>query len=351
MFTVMRVRAGMTLEAGLPVSIVVTEMVEGSKWSVPSIELVGREPVRQEGHGGHRVQRLVQIGGMALFAGHGEARGHRAAAADLDHVADIFDRGGLAHDADVHRLAIGLHPVEDGEGAVAARSLLVAGDGQEDRAIGGRCGDEVDGGGGKGRDARFHVGGAPSVEPAILFMGGKRRVGPGGLVAHGDDIGMAVEAEAFLRAPGPPAGEEIGGIAPVDAGAGEARGFQKGLQQDERAAFGRGDGGAAEEIGGQAGGIFGHGIRPVGGLPWVALWRRGHNGGRAGRWRQDPCSGIGRGMVSFAQRQEAGAGSGKDRIEAGRIGGRTTGGAPDPHVGFHVIFVAISMHPAPVRGE
>jgi hypothetical protein len=36
MLTVIRDRAGMTLEAGLPVSIVVTEIVEGSKWSVPS---------------------------------------------------------------------------------------------------------------------------------------------------------------------------------------------------------------------------------------------------------------------------------------------------------------------------
>jgi hypothetical protein len=49
MLTVMRDRAGMTLEAGLPVSIVVTEIVEGSKCVGALVEHMGRKPMREVG--------------------------------------------------------------------------------------------------------------------------------------------------------------------------------------------------------------------------------------------------------------------------------------------------------------
>ena len=64
-----------------------------------------------------------------------EIGGHRAAPPDLDNVAEAFGAGRLAHQAMVHLLAIGLHPVENRHGAIHRVAFLVPGDQQRDGAL------------------------------------------------------------------------------------------------------------------------------------------------------------------------------------------------------------------------
>ena len=149
------------------------------------------------------------------------------------------------------------HPVEDRAGAVAAGSFLIPGYRQDHRAIGRRLADEIDGGGGKGRDAGFHVRRAAPPKDATLDHAAEGIARPGRRIAHRHDIGMAVEAEASRGTFRTPAGEKVGHAAPVRAVTVEPGGRKKTLQQHKRAALGRGDALAADQIGGQGDGIDG----------------------------------------------------------------------------------------------
>ena len=163
-----------------------------------------------------------------------------------------------------HPFALGCHPVEKRHGAIGGDVFLVAGDGQDHRAIGRGLADEIDGGGGEGGDAGFHVGRPTPIHPAVDHVGTKGIVGPGGEVADRHHIGMAVEAKAFVGPFGPPARVKIGDAAPVHPCAGKACAFQKLLQQHQRAALNRGDRGAADQVCRQGGGVdgrmAGHGL-------------------------------------------------------------------------------------------
>ena len=201
---------------------------------------------------------------MALHAFGGEPAGHRSASADLHHLAHHVGAGGFADKAMRHPLALGRHPVEKRHGAVGGHVFLVAGDGQDHRAIGGGLAHKVHGGGGEGGDAGFHVGGAAAIHPAVDHLGTKGIAGPGGEIADRDHIGVAVEAKAFVSPFGPPAGVKIGDAAAIHAGAGKASAFQKVLQEDQRAALNRGDRGTADQVCRQGGGVngrrVGHGL-------------------------------------------------------------------------------------------
>ena len=240
-----RASAGITLVAGLPVSMVVSASVEGLKCAVPvsSSRLARRS--RSRTSAGERVQRAVGIGGVALGAAGGHPGAERAAAADLDHLAHPGRAGGLADQAVVHALAVRRHPVEDGERAVDAGGFLVAGDGEDDAALRRGGGGEVDGGGDEGGDAGLHVGGAAAVELAVLDGGGEGRVSPGRGVAGRHDVGVAVEAED--RAGVAPAGEEVGDAVAVGADGAEARPGQHPGEEVEGAALLGGDRGAADQ--------------------------------------------------------------------------------------------------------
>ena len=74
-------------------------------------------------------------------------------------------------------------------------------------------------------------------------------------------------------APFSPAGKEVGDAIAVGAETGEARGLQPLLQQDQRTALFRRDGGAADQLGGQGNGIGGRG--GVGGHGELLFWANG----------------------------------------------------------------------------
>ncbi|MPL88766.1 hypothetical protein SDC9_34793 [bioreactor metagenome] len=204
-----------------------------------------------------RVLRPLRIGGVALHARRLDPEGHRAAPADLHHLAHHLGAGRLAHQAHRHRLAGLGHPVEERAGAVAPRAFLVAGDREDHRALGRRLGHQIDRGGDEGRDARFHVGGAAAPEHAVMDLAAEGIMRPGRGIAHRHHVGMAVEAEG-LRPFRAPAGEEIGDAVAIDAGAGEASPAQHLFEQHERAPLARRDRGAADQIGGEFHGVERH---------------------------------------------------------------------------------------------
>ena len=153
-----------------------------------------------------RVVGLVRIGGMALGAVDADGGVEAAAAADLDDVAQGIGVGGLADEAEVGDVAVGLHPVEHADGAVGGRALLVAGDEQADGAVQfvdmrGRRGDE-------GRDAALHVAGTAADQKSVADLAGEGVGSPAGR-ARGDDVRVSGEAE--MRRTGAAAGEQVGG--------------------------------------------------------------------------------------------------------------------------------------------
>ena len=94
-------------------------------------------------------------------------------------------------------------------------------------------------------DARFHVGGATSVESAVAEGGFEGRARPGGKVAGRDDVGVSGEGDerraAAVRRP------EVVSVAEAEVADGKACRVQAG--GDARLATGiiGGDGGAADE--------------------------------------------------------------------------------------------------------
>ena len=225
------------------------------------VERARGEAVEQAHEAGERVLRPVGIGGVALLAVGGEVRGQRAAAADLHGVAHALGAGRLADEAVVHALAVLGHPVEDRRGAVDAVALLVAGDGDDQAAR--------DGGVSRTKSIAAATQAAtpdfmsaaprPQRRPSAISPR-ERIVAPGGGVADGHDVDVAVEAEdGTLR---PPAGEEVRDAAAVGAHGAEAGAREHtGDEVDRRAGVG-GDRRAADERRGEVDGI-GHRLPSV----------------------------------------------------------------------------------------
>jgi len=129
MLKVARARPGAMLVTGLPMSIVVTCRLDAWKCSVPAGRAV--LAVNACSSATSRCRRVVdemRVGDMALHAFDGEPPGHAAAAAELDHVAEVLRRGRLADDAGVERLTALPQPIEYLSRAVDRRRLLVTGD-------------------------------------------------------------------------------------------------------------------------------------------------------------------------------------------------------------------------------
>ncbi len=152
-----------------------------------------------------RIVGQMRIGGMALHAAHRDDARQRAAAADLDHVAERVGVGRLADQRGIPALALAGRPFEQLRRAVDGGSLLVAGDQQRDRALRppmapDMAGDRRDEAG----DAALHVDGAAAVHLAIVDVGGEGRVAPGRLVAGRHHVGVAGEHQVrpVAREPG-----------------------------------------------------------------------------------------------------------------------------------------------------
>jgi hypothetical protein len=109
---------------------------------------------------------------VSLDAVDHEARGERAAAPVLDGVAEALHRRGLAHDAEVDRLAAALELLHHAHRAVDRGSFLVGGD--EERHGTGVVrvvAHEAFGGGHERGDGGLHVGGTAPEELAFADRG------------------------------------------------------------------------------------------------------------------------------------------------------------------------------------
>jgi hypothetical protein len=107
----------------------------------------------------------------------------------------------------------------------------------------------------EGGDGALHVGGAAAEQLAVAQLGGERVGRPGRLVAHGNDVGVACEAEVAGTVAAD-AGIEVVDVrrvrrAECQAMAGEAEAFERILQDVERARIRRRDARAANQIAGQ----------------------------------------------------------------------------------------------------
>ena len=69
------------------------------------IERLGGQRAEQCDQPMRRVVGEVRVGDMTLHTGDGDAAGHAAAPADLDHVAELGGRGRLADEAGVEGFA------------------------------------------------------------------------------------------------------------------------------------------------------------------------------------------------------------------------------------------------------
>ncbi len=196
----------------------------------------------------HRIVRQMRIGDMALTAGHRQMAGQAATAAVLDHIAERVRVGRLADDAGIRLLPVGSGPFHHFHRAVDGIALFIAGDHQADRSAGTGF-QNPRGGGDKGGDSAFHVGGTTAIETPVGNLGIESAMRPGGLVADRNHIRMAGKAQ--MRPAIADAGEEIVdafiALAKGKARAGKAERCQLGLEKVERAAFMRRDRRAADQ--------------------------------------------------------------------------------------------------------
>ena len=144
----------------------------------------------------HRIVGEVRVGDVALHAVHGELARQRAAAADLDHVAERIGARRLADDAPVDLLAARLEHFHDAARAVDRRAFLVAGQQERQRAgVVGMPGDEALGRSDHRGQTALHVGGAAAVQHAVAYDR-LERVGLPFLARAGRyDVGMTGEAQ------------------------------------------------------------------------------------------------------------------------------------------------------------
>ena len=124
----------MTLLALVGVEIAVNSRFDGGKASVPSSRWTASSAAIDARERRDRVGRAVRVGDVALDARHLDPHVDRAAAADLDRVAEPVDRGRLADQDHVGPDLPLVQPVDDPRRAVGRIAFLVAGDQQRQRA-------------------------------------------------------------------------------------------------------------------------------------------------------------------------------------------------------------------------
>ena len=206
----------------------------------------------------------MRIGDVALDAVDIERARLRAAAADLDAVAEFLDIAGLAEHAMVEFLAARRRPLQQLDGAVDGNVFLVAGDQERDRAVAVSAGLAAVGGEifqhrrDAAGDAALHVDGAAPVEETVLDVARERAMGPCALVARRHHVGMSGKGD--VRGTVADTGIEIVDIGGTGFAEGDAVHLEAGALQDilehaERAGIGRGHRRAAEEIAGDGKGI------------------------------------------------------------------------------------------------
>src|SRR4051812_37480015 len=95
---------------------------------VALVDLGAGDAIEEARHLRNGIVGLLGIGGVALLALGNDREAHRAAAADLQGVAELVGAAWLAYDAVIGYLALLLHPGERLGGAVDGRTFLIAGD-------------------------------------------------------------------------------------------------------------------------------------------------------------------------------------------------------------------------------
>ena len=198
---------------------------------------------------------------MALHAVDMERAGLRAAAADLDAVAEHFDIRRLAEHAMIEFLAALRAPLQQLDGAVDRNVLFVAGDQKRDRAFGlaAIVFQIVEHRGDAAGDAALHVDRAAAIEETVLHFARERAERPCGFVTGRHHVGMAGKGD--VRRFRADAGVEVvdiggAGLAEGDAMHLEAGVFQQTFEDAERAGIGRGDRWAADEVAGNGNGVI-----------------------------------------------------------------------------------------------
>ena len=192
---------------------------------------------------------------MALHPAHRDMGGHRPAPPDLHHVAHPLRAGRLAHQTDRHPFLMQSHPVEQRLRAMQPVALLIAGDGQDNRAVGWRRLHKIHRCCDKCGNTGFHVTGPPSIDHALHDLAAKRVMPPRRPIAHRHHIGMAVEAKGAVGTAPPPAGKQVCDAFAVNPVAFKTGAFQNPLQQHQRPTLDRRHRRAADQIGGQGNGI------------------------------------------------------------------------------------------------
>ncbi len=159
------------------------------------IQIPCRKKMRQQSRRRHGVMRLIQIGGMALFALHREPGRHRPAPPDLDLIADFCGAGGFADQTIGHPFALRIHPIQNGDCAVKGGAFFVAGDGDDNGAIRRGVLHEITCRRHKGRHTRFHISRPAPIKPIAIYTRRKGRIRPGRHITGGHNIGMTIKAK------------------------------------------------------------------------------------------------------------------------------------------------------------
>ena len=243
--------------------------VDGGKFEVRRIEFVAalvERLVHQRGHqldqSAHRIIGAVGIGDVARSCRRRPARRSASLAApELDGVAERVDIARFAQDAVVESLAARGRPFQQLGAAVDRDAFLVTGDEKRDRTFGFAAvsGQMIERSRDLASDGALHVHGAAAVQHAVSDVGGKRRVRPRFGVAGRHNVGVAGEHQ-MRPARADPGVEvfDVGGAGlrerhPVHR---EARPLERRFQKAQRAAFGRRDRRAAQQILGDGDGIW-----------------------------------------------------------------------------------------------
>src|ERR1041385_9099417 len=173
----------------------------------------------------------MRIGDVALDAIDNERAGQRAAASDLDAVAELLDIARLAQHAMIEFFAARRRPLQKFYSAVDGDVFLIAGDQERDRSfrratIGGQIIERRRDAAG---NAALHVDRAAAVEKAVFDLAGEGAVTPRALVARRHHIG--VTGEGKMRRGAADAGVEIFDVRDTRLAEGDAVHVEAGILQ------------------------------------------------------------------------------------------------------------------------
>ncbi len=182
-----RASPGMRLTVGLPMSIEVNSRFDGSNLCAALVERLVHQRAHQLDEAAHRIVGAVRIGDVALLAGDDQHAVLRAAAADLDGVAELVDVARLAQHAMVELFAARGRPFQELGGAVDRDAFLVAGDQERDRALrlAAVRGEMIERRRDLAGDRALHVDGAAAVQHAVGDVARERRDATSALASPG----------------------------------------------------------------------------------------------------------------------------------------------------------------------